>query len=109
MITHGDLDARSASSPAEIRTSVMAGLSCSVVGGRVDPKSFCKAHIQNSGFLQHLAKLLGCRRYDGDEVGLAKPALGAMALQVTARGTMQHRCVRGSDRGLADLQPKLDN
>src|SRR3979409_2460657 len=61
---------------------------------RVDPKSFCNAHIRNSGFLQHLAKLLGCRRYDGDEIGLAKPALGAMALQVTARATMQHRRAR---------------
>src|ERR1700682_3684114 len=76
---------------------------------RVDPKSFCNAHIQNSGFLQHLAKLLGCRRYDGDEIGLAKPALGAMALQITARATMQHRRVGGSDRRLADLQAKLDD
>jgi hypothetical protein len=31
MITHGSLDARLARSPAEIRTSVMAGLSSSVV------------------------------------------------------------------------------
>jgi hypothetical protein len=34
MITHGSLDTSSASSPAEIRTSVMAGLSFSVVGSQ---------------------------------------------------------------------------
>ena len=42
MITQGDLDESSASSPAEIRTSVMAGLSFTVVERRVDPKSLSK-------------------------------------------------------------------
>ena len=53
---------------------------------------------------QHLAKLLGGGRDDGDEIGFAKPALGAMALQVAARPTMKHRGMRGRDRGIAETQ-----
>src|SRR6185369_15024680 len=37
---------------------------------------------------QHLAKLLGGGGDDGDEIGFAEPALGAMALEVTARAAM---------------------
>src|SRR5258706_10662319 len=101
MITHGSLDVSSASSPAEIRTSVMSGLSCLVVAVRVDPKSF-----QNSRIRQHFAKLFGCRGYDCDEVGLAEPALDAMALEVTARAAMKHRRMSGRDACLADVQAK---
>src|SRR5450432_690185 len=82
----------------------MAGLSFAVVKSQGRPKSFCISHIG-----QHLPKLLGCRRYDGDEVSLAKPALDAMAPEVTARSAMQHRRVRGGDAGLADVQAKLDD
>jgi len=39
---------------------------------------------------QHLAKLLGGGGDDGDEIGFAEPALGAMALQVAARAAMKH-------------------
>src|SRR6266849_7324788 len=80
MITHGSLDTSSASSPAEIRTSVMAGLSFSVVGsqGRSEILFLNSSLFWNSSFGQHLAKLLGGRSDDGDEVGLAKPALGAI-------------------------------
>jgi hypothetical protein len=39
MTTQGSLVKRSASSLAEIRTSVMAGLSCFVVAVRVEQKS----------------------------------------------------------------------
>src|SRR6267142_3303999 len=63
----------------------------------------------NSGVLQHLAKLLGGRSDDGDEVGLAKPALGAMALQVTACAAMKHRRMRRRDARLAGFQPKRDD
>src|ERR1700704_6359277 len=64
---------------------------------------------QNSDVLQHLAKLLGCRCYEGDEVRLAKPALGAMALQVSARAAMKHRRMRGGDARLARLETKRDD
>ena len=40
---------------------------------------------------QHLAKLLGGWRNDGDEIGFAEPALGAMALEVTARAQRRLR------------------
>src|SRR5882757_11094398 len=63
----------------------------------------------NSGVLQHLAKLLGCRSDDGDEIGLAKPALGAMALQVTAGSAMKHCRMSGRDTRLAGLQAKRDD
>src|SRR5882762_4807905 len=63
----------------------------------------------NSGVLQHLAKLLGGRSDDGDEVGLAKPALGAMALQVAAGSAMKHRRMSGRDARLAGFQPKRDD
>src|SRR6266496_1041234 len=104
MITHGSLDVSSASSPAEIRTSVMSGLSCLVVAVRVDPKSFSKNSGQDSNVCQHLAKLFGCRGYDCDEIGLAEPALDAMALEVTARSAMKHRRMSGSDACFADVQ-----
>src|SRR5258708_33524858 len=63
-----------------------------------------KTRAQSSNVLQHLAKLLRCRSYNCDEVGLAKPALHAMAPQVTARAAMKHRGVSSSDAGLADVQ-----
>src|SRR3984957_11779541 len=110
MITQGSLAVRSASSLAVIRTSVMAGLSCSVVEGWGRSKnSFFKSQVQNSDVLEHLAKLLGGRSDDGDEVGLAKPALGAMALQIAARAAVKHRRVRGGDAGIARLQAKVDD
>src|SRR6266702_3458454 len=72
-----------------------------------------KTRAQNSGansaVLQHLAKLLGCRSDDGDEVGLAKPALGAMALQVAAGSAMKHRRMSGRDTCIAGLQAKRDD
>src|SRR6266581_7033192 len=68
-----------------------------------------KTRAQNSAVLQHLAKLLGGRSDDGDEVGLPKPALGAMALQVTAGSAMKHRRMGGRDTRLASLQAKRDD
>src|ERR1700676_892629 len=111
MITHGSLDASSASSPAEIRTSVMAGLSFSVVTsqGRSEILFLNSSLVWNSGFGQHLAKLLGGRRDDGDEIGLAQPALGAMAPEIAARAAMKHRRMRGRDAGLADVQPERNH
>src|SRR6266851_343906 len=44
---------------------------------------------------QHLAKLLGGGGDDGDEIGFAEPALGAVALEVAARAAMEHRGLRG--------------
>src|SRR5450756_1136253 len=55
---------------------------------------------------QHLAKLLGGRRDDGNEVSLAQPALDAVAFEVAARSAMKHRRVRGGDTGLAEAQAK---
>src|SRR6267142_3652849 len=80
---------------------------------RVDPKSSAKlgrkTQAQNSGVLQHLAKLLGCRSDDGDEIGLAKPALCAMALQIAAGPAMKHRRMCSRDARLAGLQAKRDD
>src|SRR5258706_14536184 len=87
----------------------MAGLSFSVVTSWGRSGILFKTRAQNSGVLQHLAKLLGCRSDDGDEVSLAKPALHTMALQVTARTAMEHRRMRGSDARLAEIQAKLDD
>src|SRR6266568_7723219 len=103
MTTHGSFLRNSASSPAVVSTSVMAGLSCSWVAVRVEPK------ILFSIAGQHLAKLLGGRRDDGDEIGFAEPALGAMALQVTARAAVEHRRVRRRDAGVAKPQAKRDD
>src|ERR1700730_2308947 len=95
MTTQGSFFKNSASSLAEIRTSVMAGLSC--FGG-------CwLGSIRNPLVLvacQHLAKLLGGGSDDGDEIGFAKPALGAMALQVAARAAVEHRRMRSRDAGV---------
>src|SRR5258708_32612938 len=99
MTTLGSFLRNSASSPAVIRTSVMAGLSCFVVAGwgRSEIPLVLVAG-------QHLAKLLGGGRDDGDEIGFAKPALGTMALQVAARTAMEHRRVRGRDAGIPEPQ-----
>src|SRR3954467_8975453 len=104
MMTHGSFVRNSASSPAVIRTSVMAGLSCFVVAGwgRSEIPLVLVAG-------QHLAKLLGGGGDDGDEIGFAKPALGAMALQVAARPAMEHRRMRGRDAGVAEPPAKRDN
>src|SRR3989442_12255968 len=102
MMTLGSFVRNSASSPAVMRTSVMAGLSCFVVAGW---------SVGNPLVLvarQHLAKLLGGGGDDGDEIGFAKPALGAMALEVTARATMEQRRARGRDAGIAEPHPKCD-
>ena len=58
---------------------------------------------------QHLAKLLGGGSDDGDEIGLAKPALDAVALQVTARPAMKHRRMRGCDARVAEPQTQRDD
>src|SRR5882672_12580564 len=100
MTTHGSFFRSSVSSPAVINTSVMAGLSCFWVAVRVEREILCLRSIAG----QHLAKLLGGGRDDGDEIGFAKPALGAMALQVAARAAMKHRRMRGRDAGVAKPQ-----
>src|ERR1700741_1734856 len=111
MTTHGSFARRSVSSPAVISTSVMAGLSCSLVysswvavGGRTE-----KSSLLNSVAGQHLAKLLGGGRDDRDEIGFAQPALGAMALQIAARAAMEHRRMRGRATGVAKPQSKRDD
>src|SRR6266700_8243948 len=80
---------------------------------RVDPKCSSKlrrkTRAQNSAVLQHLAKLLGGRSDDSDEVGLPKPALDAMALQVAAGSAMKHRRMSGRDTCIAGLQAKRDD
>src|SRR6185436_18339228 len=100
MMTLGSFLRNSASSPAVIRTSVMAGLSCFVVAGWVETE-IPLALVTG----EHLAKLLGGGRDDGDEIGFAKPALRAMALQVSTRTAMKHRRMRGGDAGVACAQP----
>src|SRR3989442_2649682 len=100
MMTLGSFVRNSASSPAVMRTSVMAGLSCFVVAGW---------SVGNPLVLvarQHLAKLLGGGGDDGDEIGFAEPALDAMALQVAARAAMEHRRMRSRDAGVAKAQPQ---
>src|ERR1035438_6060062 len=108
MTTHGSFFKRSASSLAEIRTSVMAGLSCSwvevLVEVRVDPKILLASSVRNSNVLQHLAELLGGGRDDGDEIGFAQAALHAVALEVAARAAMKHRRMRSRDAGIAKPQ-----
>src|SRR4051812_46939158 len=101
MMTLGSFLRNSASSPAVIRTSVMAGLSCFVVAGWVETE-IPLALVAG----QHLAKLLGGGSDDGDEIGFAEPALGAMALEITARAAMEHRRMRGRDAGVAEPQAK---
>src|SRR5260370_41839473 len=68
-----------------------------------------KTRALNSAVLQHLAKLLGGRSDDGDEVGLPKPALGTMALQIAAGSAMKHRRMSGRDARIAGLQAKRDD
>src|SRR5947208_14193710 len=104
MMTQGSFLRNSASSPAVIRTSVMAGLSCSMVAGWVESEI---PSVLIAG--QHLAKLLGGGGDDGDEIGFAQPALRAMALQVAARAAMEHRRMRGRDAGIAEAQAKRDD
>src|SRR3954466_12070331 len=104
MTTQGSFLTRSASSPAVIRTSVMAGLSCLWLRSGSNRNLFRDHPI--SRIRQHLAQLLGGGRDDGDEIGLAKPALGAMAFEVSARAAMEHRRMRGGDGGIAHAQPE---
>src|SRR5882757_7672030 len=101
MMTHGSLAMSPASSPAVIRTSVMAAspvYGCSLGGPELP-----------SRLRQHLAQLLGGGRHDGDEIGLAQPPLGAMTLEVAARAAMEHRRMRHRDAGIADPQPQRDD
>src|SRR6478736_2911860 len=102
MITHGSFLISSARSLAVIRTSVMAGLSCCGWCSRGESDAA-------SELRQHLAKLLCGGGDDGDEIGFAKPALGAVALQVTARAAMEHRRVRGCDGSVAEAQAQRDD
>src|SRR5436190_23170683 len=97
MMTQGSFFRSSVSSRAVINTSVMAGLSCSWVAVGVEPKNSLPRSIAG----QHLAKLLGGGGYDGDEIGFAEPALGAVALQVAACAAVEHRRVRRRDAGIA--------
>src|SRR3954469_23454478 len=102
MMTLGSFVRNSASSPAVIRTSVMAGLSCFMVAGwgRSEIPLVLVAG-------QHLAKLLGGGGDDGDEIGFAQPALGTVALQVAARAAMEHRRMRSrAPRKGAPPQPQ---
>src|SRR5438477_510601 len=46
--------------------------------------------FDRSAICEHFAELFGCGGHDGDEVGFAKPALGAMALQVSAGPAVKH-------------------
>src|SRR5262249_54551498 len=62
-----------------------------------------------SGLRQHLAKLLCRRRHDGDEIGLAQTSLHAVALEVAARPTVEHRGMRGPDAGVACAQSKRND
>src|SRR6266481_5667511 len=101
MMTHGSLDTSSASSPAEIRTSVMAA--SPVLWWKLGS---IRSPSQNSCVRQHLAQLLGCGRDNGDKIGFSKPSLGAMAHEVTARAAMEHRRMRGRDAGVAGAQTK---
>src|SRR5436190_15213174 len=101
MMTPGSCLRNSASSPAVIRTSVMAGLSCFVVAGWVESEI---PLVLVAG--QHLAKLLGGGGDDGDEIRLAEPALRTMALQVAPRAAMEHRRMRGRDAGVTEAQPQ---
>src|SRR6266702_5810406 len=105
MTTHGSFLRSSVSSPAVISTSVMAGLSCSWVAVRVEPKILFFRSVAG----QHLAQLLGGGRDDGDEIGFAEPALGAMAPQVAARAAMEHRRVRRRDAAISKPQSERDD
>src|SRR5438270_14060249 len=104
MTTHGSFFKRSASSLAEIRTSVMAGLSCFLGLQLWSIRNPVGAGAEHSGVLQHLAELLGGGRDDGDEVGLAQATLDAVTFQVAARAAMKHRRMCGGDAGLAQPQ-----
>src|ERR1700710_3109108 len=101
MTTLGSFFKNSASSPAEISTSVMAGLSCYVVasGGAIRNPLVLIAS-------QHLAKLLGGGGDQGDEIGLPQPALCEMALKVAAPAGMEHRRMRGGDAGITETKPQ---
>src|ERR1700761_514810 len=101
MMTHGSFAENSASSLAEIRTSVMAA----------SPVYGCESWLgsRTSHVRQHLAQLLGGGRYDGDEIGFAKPALGAVAHQVAARAAMKHRGMCSSDACVARTQAQRDH
>src|ERR1700751_5610789 len=101
MTTHGSVLRSPASSLAVISTSVIGSLSVEVVGGL--------GWTGASRLRQHLAQLFGGGGDDGDEVGLAKPALRAMALEITARAAVEHRRMRGCDAGVACAQPKRDH
>src|SRR5260364_289414 len=118
MMTHGSFLTSSASSPAVIRTSVMAAspvawLLVLVVPNLFEHDLFGKPvpafPDHASAVRQHLAQLLGGGRDDGDEIGFAKPALGAVAHQVAARAAMEHRRMRDRDAGIADAQPQRDD
>src|SRR5215470_1602086 len=104
MITHGSFLISSVRSLAVIRTSVMAGLSCCCGGSAVGVVRNAPSKLR-----QHLAKLLGGGSDDGDEIGFAKPALGAVALQIAPRAAMEHRGMRSRDRGIAKPQTQRDD
>src|ERR1700761_62984 len=98
--THGSFAMNSASSLAEIRTSVMAAspvFEVQVGRGR------------NSHVRQHFPQLLGGGRHDGDEVGFAEPALRTVAHQVAARAAVEHRRMRRRDARLARTQAQGDD
>src|SRR2546429_9738744 len=104
MMTLGSFFKNSASSPAVIRTSVMAASPVFVVAVRVEQKPLLRSALG-----KHLAKWLGGGRDDGNEIGFAKPALGTVTPEVTARAAMEHRRMRGRDAGISQPQPKRDD
>src|ERR1700756_4219961 len=100
-MTQGSFLVSSASSLAEISTSVIGSLSVEVVGGGWTGR--------NSGVREHLAELLGGGRHDRDEIGFTQPPLDTMALQISARAAMKHRGMRCCDAGVACAQTKGDD
>src|SRR6202034_4743711 len=101
MMTHGSFAMNSASSLAEIRTSVMAA----------SPFYKCKFWLgrKTSHVRQHLAQLLGGGRNDGDEIGFAKPTLGTVAHEIATRAAVEHGGMRGRDARFTGAQPKRDH
>src|ERR1700727_2355478 len=100
-MTHGSFAMNSASSLAEIRTSVMAASPFLQVQVLVGSKT---SHVR-----QHLPQLLGGGRNDGDEVRFAKPALGTVAHEIAARAAVEHGGMGGRDARFTGAQPKRDH
>src|SRR5262245_47536196 len=105
-MTHGSFLMNSASSLAEINTSVIGSLSVEVVDGL---GWTLELGFGNSGLRKHLAELFGGGCHDRDEIGFAHPPLRTMALQIAARAAMKHRGMRRRDAGVPRAQAKGDD